>query len=102
MDIEEMLVLSISLENYLYPLPEQSFESLKEWLHEIRASDSVKSKWDEEEFILWVKNLWFICWQDAISYLRKHNLEDKMFAWGIGKYWDDNGLCAMAKREIIT
>jgi hypothetical protein len=89
-----------TVENYLYPVPQQDFATLKEWLHEVRATPSLPSKWDDEEFVLWVKNLWFTCWQDVLGYLRRGNLQDKFFAWGTGKYWCSGGRCTLAERPI--
>lgn len=87
-------------EKYLYPTPEQSWESLKEWMSEIRKHpNEIKCPWDEEELKLWIMNLWFTCWGDVLSYIQRRNLKDKLFAWGIGKYWCEKGNCTLAERQ---
>lgn len=94
------LSLNNTVERYLHPIPEQSWESLKEWIHEVRASKPIPSKWDEEEFKLWMMHLWISCWQDVLSFLKRKNLEDNIFSLGAGKWWDKNGLCDFAERVI--
>lgn len=87
-------------EKYLYPIPDQRFESLTEWLHEVRASTPVPCTWDDEEKRLWIKNLWFACWFDVQSYIERNRLWDRLFGFGIGKWWSANGNCTMAERAI--
>jgi hypothetical protein len=90
-------------EKYLYPIPEQSWGSLVSWIRDIRKFQSViPCPWDEEEYELWMRNLWFSCWKDVHAFIEKKGLKDRMFAWGIGKYWSENGNCTMAVRIVAA